>query len=462
MSTLERSPAAPAVALGPTVAIVGRPNVGKSTLFNRLAGRRLAIVHEQPGVTRDRLAAAVRWKGRVFWAVDTGGLVDLQPGPDVGGAIFKQAAAALEEAALVLLVVDARAGLLPGDETLAHWLRRLGKPVLVVANKVDNAALEAAAHEFAALGLGEVLPVSAANGRNVGDLLDRVVARLEETAGAVPLAAGETSEAVRIAIVGRPNVGKSSLVNALVGHERVAVHEEAGTTRDAVDVMLEWQGRLITLVDTAGIRRKARPGAGDLEQLAVSRALAAMERCDVAVVVIDAAEGVTFQEARLAGRAASLGRAVVLAVNKWDLIGERAGQPERFSEEVRTAAARLYWAPVYYISALRGWQVEALLEGAVAAADRRRQRLDPRELRAVIDQAQIQHPPSGRGRRGVRIVGVRQLDGPPPTLALALRGTGQLPVHYLRYLERHLRRRFDLTGTPVLWAQGPDARPRRV
>ncbi|WP_324667471.1 ribosome biogenesis GTPase Der [Geochorda subterranea] len=462
MSTRDRPSEAPAATSGPTVAIVGRPNVGKSTLFNRLAGRRLAIVHEQPGVTRDRLRAPVRWKGRLFWAVDTGGLVDLQPGADVGGAILRQAAAALEEAAVVLFVVDARAGLLPGDQTLARWLRRLGKPVLVVANKVDSTAVEPAVHEFAALGLGEILPVSAANGRNVGDLLDRVVERLEQAADAVPSLAAETPEAVRVAIVGRPNVGKSSLVNALVGHERVAVHEEAGTTRDAVDVSLEWEGRLVTLVDTAGIRRKARPGAADLEQLAVSRALAALQRCDVAVVVIDAAEGVTFQEARLAGRAASLGRAVVLAVNKWDLIGERAGRPERFTEEVQTAAARLYWAPVYYVSALRGWQVQALLEGAVAAADRRRQRLDPGQLRAVIDRAQAQHPPSGRGRRGVRIVGVRQLDGPPPTLALALRGAAQLPVPYLRYLERHLRRHFDLTGTPVLWVQGPDARPRRA
>ncbi|HEY8498382.1 MAG TPA: ribosome biogenesis GTPase Der [Limnochordales bacterium] len=439
------------------MAIVGRPNVGKSTLFNRLAGRRLAIVHPQPGVTRDRLSAPVRWKGRLFWAVDTGGLLDVRPGPDVGGAVFRQAEAALKEAALVLFVVDAREGLLPGDQSLARWLRRLGKPVLLVANKVDTPSMEAAVHEFAALGLGEALPVSAASGRNVGDLLDRVLERLDQVAGPWGAAQGELEgpPPARIAIVGRPNVGKSSLVNALVGHERVAVHEEAGTTRDAVDVALTWRGRDVVLVDTAGIRRRARPGTRDLEQLAVSRALAALERCDVAVVLIDAAEGVTFQEARLAGRAASLGRGVVLAVNKWDLVPAAAQRrPERFAQQVQQAAARLYWAPVYFISALKGWNVEALLEGALAASDRRRQRLDPQALRSAIDQAQTQHAPPGGGRRGLRIVGVRQLPDPPPTLQLIVRGGGRLPSTYLRYLERHLRSRFDLTGTPVLWVQG--------
>ncbi|MEW6045136.1 MAG: ribosome biogenesis GTPase Der [Bacillota bacterium] len=451
------------------VAIVGRPNVGKSTLFNRLAGRRVAIVHPQPGVTRDRLVAPARWRGRTFQVIDTGGLLQARPGDGVSGAIWSQAAAALREAALILFVVDARDGLLPSDRELAGWLRTLDKPCLLVANKVDAPALEPAVHEFAALGLGEVIPVSAANGRNVGDLMDRIVERLEFVAqpqadapGSArdPAGAPEDGTAgVRIAIIGRPNVGKSALVNAIVGEQRVAVYEQAGTTRDAVDVSLEFRGRPITLVDTAGIRRKARPGAGDVEQLAVSRALAAMRRADVAVVVIDASEGVTFQESRLAGRAASLGLAVVLAVNKWDLVGRPGDRVDAYVPAVRHAAARLDWAPVYFISALRGWNVAALVDGALQAAARRALRLDPEALEAAVSEAQATHPPPARGRRGVRIASVSQVGTSPPTFALRLRGAGELPEGYLRYLENRLRERFDLTGTPVRWVQVPARRP---
>ncbi|MBE3597738.1 MAG: ribosome biogenesis GTPase Der [Limnochordaceae bacterium] len=445
----------------PKVAIVGRPNVGKSTLFNRLVRRRLAIVHPQPGVTRDRLEAAVTWRGHSFVLVDTGGLLDTVPREGVEGVVWQQASAAVQEASLLLLVVDVRDGVMALDRQLANWLRRSGKPSLLVVNKVDAPAHEAGIHEFAALGLGEGVPVSAASGRGVGELLDRI---LDLLGSRMPAQAPAPSPAgpppVRIAIVGRPNVGKSSLVNAIVGQQRVAVDERPGTTRDAVDIDLEWQGRRISLVDTAGIRKRARPGARDVEQLAVARAFRAMSRSDVAIVLIDATEGVTFQEARLAGRAAELGLAVVLAVNKWDRIGRPDQSVERYVPEVRHAAGRLDWAPVHFISALEKWGIRELLQSALAAADRRARPLDPEIVQSCVDEAVRLRPPASPGRAAVRITGVRQVASRPPTLVLSVRGVDRLDDAYLRYLERQLRSRIDLTGTPVRWAVRPSAKRR--
>ena len=448
----------------PEVVILGRPNVGKSTLFNRIVRRRAAIVHPEPGVTRDRLTAVTEWRGRRFRLVDTGGITEPMERDAVEAAVWEQVRQALDRAALVLLVVDARAGLVPYDRELALLLRRLGRPALVVANKVDHPQLEGSAWEFAALGLGDPVPVSAAGGRNVGQLLDAVVGVLESRVSAPPEAVEPAAESgaappPRVAIVGRPNVGKSSLVNAIAGEPRVAVHPEAGTTRDAVDVELSYGGRQLVLVDTAGIRRAARPGTATVEQLAVGRALSAMRRADVAVLVIDAAEGVTFQDARLAGRASSLGLGVVLAVNKWDRIDPEGRFEPGYSDEVRRAAAHLTWAPVFFISALKGWRIGELLQECLAVADRRRQLLPNDALHAAVLQAQARRPHPARAGRLVRIVRAWQAGTAPPTIALELRGAEELDESYCRYLENQLRRRFDLVGCPLRFAFRPA--PRR-
>lgn len=432
----------------PEVVLVGRPNVGKSTLFNRLARRRQAIVHPQPGVTRDRLTAPVHWAGRVFQVVDTGGLTE-SGGPDgdpeLYGEVRDQVLRAVRRASLVLLVVDGRAGLTPHDSWLADVVRRAGRPCLVVVNKVDHPGLDAGVHEFSALGLGEVMGVSAESGRGVGELLDRIVAHLP--AGGV--ASDQEQPPVRVAVVGRPNVGKSSLINAIVGDSRLAVHPQPGTTRDAVDVPVRYRGHPLVMVDTAGIRRKARPGTQDLEQLAVLRALGAMRRADVAVVVIDAGLGVAFQEARLAGQAARLGLAVVLAVNKWDLVEPRSHPHARYTRAVQQAAAGLDWAPVVFISALKGWGIDELLDRCLEAAEHRRATLGESELQAAVLEAQARRPPPARRGKGVRIVGGRQVATNPPTIALRVKGPPGLDETYLRYLENQLRARFDLTGTPI-------------
>ena len=441
--------------------IVGRPNVGKSTLFNRLLRRRVAIVHPQPGVTRDRLVGEAEWRGQRFRVVDTGGVTDPPDGEAVEAAVWDQVQQALARADLVLLVLDAREGLAPHDREWAERLRRSGLPVLVVANKVDHPGLEAAAWEFAALGLGEPIPVAAATGRNMGQLLDAVVQALPRRQPMGPDQAG--AEPVRVAIVGRPNVGKSSLLNAIVGEPRVAVHPVAGTTRDAVDVSFTYGDRQVVLVDTAGIRRRAhRPQAATVEGLAVGRALAAMERADVAVVVLDAGEGVTFQDARLAAHAARRGCGVVLAVNKWDLVDPSGAFREEYARQVQHAAARLQWAPVCFISALRGWRIRELLETCLQVADRRACRLDDRELWSVIARAQARRPHPARGGHSVRIVRAWQAAGSPPVVALAVRGAERLDADYLRYLENQLRGHFDLTGTPVRWQLHAESPSRRV
>ena len=446
--------------------------MGKSTLFNRLVRRRVAIVHPQPGVTRDRLVAVAHWRGVSFRLVDTGGVTDPLDRDGMMAAIWEQIRQALVRADLVLLVVDARAGLVPHDAELASYLRRLGRRVLVVANKVDDARWEPAAWEFAALGLGEPVPVSAASGRNVGELLDAVVAALPTDRVGRPGdeahdGAGAAA-APRVAIVGRPNAGKSSLVNAIVGEPRVAVHPQPGTTRDAVDVEVSFEGSRLVLVDTAGIRRAARPGSRSIEELAVARALRAMARADVAVLVIDATEGVTYQDARLAGRAAELGLGVVLAVNKWDLVREDGGYNPAHADEVRQAAAHLWWAPVFFVSALKTWRVTELLRECLAVARRRGQQLPGPELQGAVLQAQARRPHPARGGRPVRIVAARPVSTDPPTVALELQGARRLDPEYCRYLERQLRQRFDLGGCPIRFSflpagsQHSAATPRRT
>ncbi len=427
----------------PVVVLLGRPNVGKSTLFNRLLRRRQAIVAPVPGVTRDRLYAQVSWRGRRFLLVDTGGL-DPRPArardgePGLAEAAARQALAAVEEADLVVLVVDGKTGLHPDDEAIAGLLRRSGKPVLVAVNKVDRAAEEPAAAEFYALGLGEPVPVSAEHGLNAGDLLDRVAAALPEGDGEEDQAAA----AVRVCVVGRPNVGKSSLVNRLVGRERMIVSDVPGTTREPVDLRWEAGGRVFELVDTAGLRRRSRI-ADDVEFYGVVRTLRAVERCHVALVVLDATAGVVEQDKKIAGYVHERGRGCVLVLNKWDLMG---GADQRQAEgEVRRALPFLAYAPVVCTSALTGLGLDRLPALVARVADNHAARVPLEDLERAVEQAKALHAPPGRLEVGGAVqVGVR-----PPTFVIFVNDPGLVPRGYERYLENRLRERFDFTGTAI-------------
>ena len=428
----------------PVVVIVGRPNVGKSALFNRLIGKRLAIVEDVPGLTRDRLYAPGDWRGRQFTVVDTGGLIS---GASAGMAaqVRAQATAALAEADVVLFMVDTRDGLLPEDREIADIVRRSRAPVLLVANKVDNAGHEAAAYEFSALGFGDPLPVSATHGRGIGDLLDAVVAVLPEPSAAPPPAAAP----VAVAVVGRPNVGKSSLVNAMLGEERVVVDAAPGTTRDAVDTFCERGGRQLVLIDTAGLRRRARVGVA-VERYSAVRTERAIERADIAVLVLDATETPADQDQRIARAIADAGRGVVIALNKWDLVAP-APRPERRRERpVRHALRFIDYAPIVTVSATTGWGIAELFEAIARVADAHQSRVGTGVLNRVIgDAVATQQPPSDATGRRLRIYYATQAETRPPTVVLFVNDPERMTESYRRYLERVVRSAIDLTGTPL-------------
>jgi GTP-binding protein len=439
----------------PLVAIVGRPNVGKSTLFNRLVGERRSIVGDEPGITRDRIYGESEWTNRRFSLVDTGGIV-----PDetevIPANIFRQAEFAITEAVALLWVVDARAGATPLDEELARLLRSTGKRVLVVANKVDAAKLEALAGEFHRFGFEDVLPVSAENGDGVAELLDAVVESfpMQETSDDED-DEGRARE-VRLAIVGRPNVGKSSLLNKLIGEERVIVSPVAGTTRDAVDTVLESEGHTFRLIDTAGIRRKGKTEEM-AEKLSVVMARRSLERADVAVVVIDAIEGVAALDANIAGYALDAGCSIILAVNKWDAVPDKeTGTPAAFERDLRFKMKFLEWAPVVTISALKGQRVERLLPLALRANEARNRRVPTSQLNSfyerVISSGRAPTTPApvkgGQSRLHVQYltqVGVR----PPAFVVFTAGGRPGLHFSFERFLQNRLREEFDFFATPL-------------
>ena len=426
----------------PVVAIVGRPNVGKSELFNRLIGRRLAIVEETPGLTRDRLYAECTWEGRTFLLVDTGGLISGERG-ELPVEVRRQTLRAIEEADVLLLVVDARAGLLPGDAEAAEVLRQSRTPVLLVANKVDHPTHMDGIYEFHALGLGEPLPVSAMHGIGTGDLLDEVVALLppEEAAPAVP--------GTRVAVVGRPNVGKSSLVNAFLGEDRVIVAEAPGTTRDAVDTRLEYQGRPFVFVDTAGLRRPSRVEDA-VERYSVSRARTAFERAEVAILVLDATEGVADQDQHIARDIADAGRAMLVALNKWDLVPEERRVQEEIRRRVRHALRFVAYAPVRPVSAKQRSGIGELLTATTRVADAYAFRVATGPLNRAVEAAETSTPPpADAGGRRVKILYATQVRAAPPTVVLFVNNPDLMPENYLRYLERSLRGAFPLEGTPL-------------
>jgi GTP-binding protein len=419
----------------PQVVIVGRPNVGKSSLVNRLAGRRVAVVEEQRGVTRDRKAVEVEWRGVTFDVVDTGGW--LAAGDTLEDKVSKQAEAALKSADLVLLVVDASTGPVEEDSTAARWVRNSKRPVLLVVNKVDDQQHEAASWEFLSLGVGDPFMVSAQHGRGSGDLLDRIVDDLGEQT--VDVADEDDDGALRVAIVGRPNVGKSTLFNQLIGEERSVVHDMPGTTRDAIDTVVDTSAGLIRFIDTAGMRKRARTEAG-LETYSVLRSLDALDRADIAILVIDAQEGATGQDQRLAERISASGCPAIVILNKWELV--TPDERDTILASVGDKLAFLGDAPVLKMTALSGKGVHRLWPALSTAALDYAKRVPTGALNRAIRDLQIKQPaPTGKIRYAV------QGASEPPTFTLFI--AGRLPPTYLRYVERSLREKFELGASPI-------------
>jgi GTP-binding protein len=424
----------------PLVAVVGRPNVGKSTVVNRIVGGREAIVEQQPGVTRDRKELVAEWGGRRFRVVDTGGWVASDA--DLDRQVSKQAERAVEEADLIVFVVDVTVGVVDEDARVASLLQRGDTPVIVAVNKVDDAAREIDAWEFTRLGLGDPYPVSALHGRRSGDLLDAVVAVLP----AAELEPGREPEQApfSVAIVGRPNVGKSTLFNRLVGDERAIVHDEPGTTRDSIDTVVETDDGTLRFVDTAGMRRRSRVDQ-PTEYYSLLRALDAVDRADAALLVVDASEGVTNQDQRLAERIDAAGTAAVVVLNKWDLLD--AERRKDVEEQVAHQLAFLAYAPVLKVSALTGRNLRHVLPALREAEAAYHRRIPTAALNRVVTDAQHRHPPPAVRRHRPRVLYATQGASDPPTFTLF--ATHELPPTYLRYLERRIREAFELGPTPV-------------
>ncbi|MEX2273464.1 MAG: ribosome biogenesis GTPase Der [Vicinamibacterales bacterium] len=433
------------------VVLVGRPNVGKSTLFNKITGTRRSIVTPVAGTTRDVIAQSAEWRGRGFTLVDTGGMFGATTDP-LHELVLHHGRKALETADLIVLVVDGREGLVPGDEEIARTVRETSKPVLLAVNKTDDRRSKDRALEFYRLGFDTVVEVAAEHGTGVGDLLDEVVARLpagrkpEDTEPAVAEAG------VSVAIVGRPNAGKSSLLNRLLNEERVMVNEVPGTTRDAIDVELQWHGKKFKLVDTAGIRKAGKVHkAGQVENVSVVLAKRALARADVALLVIDATEGPADQDGAIAGEAERTGTSIIIVANKWDLMKGRGPEFVKvFDEELRRQLKFLDYAPVLHISALTGERASKVLETVDRVAESRRQRVGTGELNRFIKKITEAHPPVAPGARGeVRVMYAVQADTAPPTFVLFTNTAAKFHFSYERFILNQLRDAFGFEGTPI-------------
>ena len=431
----------------PIVAIIGRPNVGKSTIVNRLAGVQEAIVYDQPGVTRDRTYLPAYWRDREFLVVDTGGLV-FDDDTEFLPLIRQQAMAALAEASAAIFVVDGQEGPTPADEEIAHWLRQQPVPVLLAVNKCESPEQGLAqAAQFWELGLGEPFPVSGIHGNGTGDLLDQLVTHVPPV-GELP----ETNE-IRVAIVGRPNVGKSSLLNALIGEQRAIVSPISGTTRDAIDTIIQRQEQTYRLIDTAGIRKKKHVDYGP-EFFGINRAFKAIRRADVVLLVIDALDGVTEQDQKLVGRIVEEGRACIIVVNKWDAVEKDSYTIYDYEKHLKERMHFVEWAEVIFISALTGQRVEKILELVDRAADAHKRRVSTAVINEVLEEAVKWHSPpvTRQGRQGKIYYGT-QVSSQPPSIALFVNEAQRFNDNYRRYIERQFRQQLGFTGTPIrlLW-----------
>lgn len=426
----------------PLVAIVGRPNVGKSTLFNRIVGKRIAIIEDTPGVTRDRIYGDAEWLTHNFTVIDTGGIE-----PDSEDIILsqmrRQAELAIETSHVIIFVVDGREGLTAADMEVAEMLRRCKKPIVLCVNKVDHVKYEDTAYDFYSLGIGDPVTVSAEQGLGIGDLLDEVCRyfpAIEEDEG---------GEAVSIAVVGKPNVGKSSLVNALLGQERTIVSDIPGTTRDAIDTPFRYNEKDYVLIDTAGIRRKRAVGDENVERYSVIRSLAAIRRCDVALIVVDAEQGLSEQDVRIAGYVHEEGKASVLIINKWDLIEKDTHTVEKFKKDMLTDLAFMSYVPMLFISAKTGQRVQRVMELVNAVLDQSATRITTGILNDVIGEAvSMSEPPFVKGRR-LRIFYCTQASIKPPTFIIFVNDAELMHFSYRRYLENYIRKSFKLYSVPI-------------
>ncbi len=426
----------------PLIAIVGRPNVGKSTLFNKIVGKRIAIVEDTPGVTRDRIYADGEWLNYHFTLIDTGG-IEPESEDIIAKQMRRQAELAIETAHVIVFIVDGRAGLTAADEEVAEMLRRSKKPVVLVVNKLDHPKFEDEIYDFYALGIGTPIGISAEQGLGLGDMLDEIVAffpRIDEEA------AGENTS---IAIVGRPNVGKSSLVNALLGQERTIVSDIPGTTRDAVDTPFVWNDKQYTLIDTAGIRRKRSVEDETVERYSVIRSLAAIRRCDIALIVVDAERGLSEQDVKIAGYVHEEGKASVVIVNKWDLIEKDTFTADKFKKDMLVDLAFMSYVPMLFISAKTGQRVNKVMEIAEYALAQNSMRISTGKLNGVVSEAvTMNEPPVSSGRR-LRIYFATQVSIKPPTFVIFVNEPDLMHFSYRRYLENFIRKSFELKATPI-------------
>ncbi|MGI6361148.1 MAG: ribosome biogenesis GTPase Der [Bacillota bacterium] len=433
----------------PLVAIVGRANVGKSTLFNRLTGSRHAIVDDVAGVTRDRLYRDAFWSGRDFTVIDTGGIQFQKDGDVFQGKIKEQAALAIEEAHVIILVVDKNTGITADDQEVAKMLQKSGKPIVLAVNKFENFQDLSPLYEFYNLGLGEPLAISASHGMNTGDLLDEVVKFFPPDLGE-----GEDKEYLKIALIGRPNVGKSSLVNRLLGQERVIVSDVSGTTRDAIDTVLEHEGQKYLIIDTAGMRKKSKINQ-PAEYYSVARGLKAIERADIVLLVIDALDGLTEQDKRLAGYVDEAGKGLLIVVNKWDLPNKDGKSMDKFEKMLREELAFVSYALTVYVSAKNGQRMDRILPLVELAAEQHGRRIATSILNEVLREAvDLNPPPTDKGRR-IRLLYMTQIGVKPPQMVIFVNDPEEVHFSYRRYIENKLRESFGFTGTPVkiFWRQ---------
>lgn len=436
----------------PLVALVGRPNVGKSTLFNRIVGRRLAVVSEVAGTTRDRLYTDAEWIGKTFTIVDTGG-IEITEGRNTAPLsedserflplIRQQASIAIQDADVIVQVVDGQVGITAADREVADILRQSKKPTLVASNKLESSKLWNTAYEFYELALGEVYPVSALHGAGTGDLLDAIINAIPENFGEI-----EEDDSIKIAILGRPNTGKSTLLNKLIGAERAIVSPIAGTTRDATDTKIKWHGEDFTLIDTAGIRRRGKIDPG-IEKYSVLRAIKALQRADIALLMVDAEDGVTAQDAHIGGMLAEANSGVVILVNKWDALTKDSHTLYQYEEKVRYDLNFLPYAPIMFISAKTGQRVNTILAETLKVNEARHSRIPTGALNKWLREVTTQHPPPSKNGVRMKFFYATQPKVAPPTFVFFVNKPEWIHFSYQRYMENKLRESFPLTGTPV-------------